>query len=340
MSHATVSVVIPCYNQGRFLGEAISSVLSQTVPPDELIVVDDGSADDTAAVAGRFPAVTYVWQPNLGLAEARNRGLRESHGEHLVFLDSDDRLHPRAIETGLAELAAAPDAAFTFGRCLRIDQDGVALPTVPPPVVGGDAYAVMLTRNVIWTPAVVMFRRARCGRALWFNPGVDAAADYDLYLRLTRSLPARGHVHVVADYRLHDEGMSRDAALMLRSTLKVLRAHSRRATPADAAQYRRAVRHWRRYYGEKLVEQLGERARAGAWAAVARDVAVLLRHYPDGVARHLGRKVHRLARRQPAPRRQEAPPAGRPADRDTERPGVTGCALVGREAGSGAATND
>jgi glycosyltransferase involved in cell wall biosynthesis len=305
MRHATVSVVIPCYNQGRFLGEAIDSVLTQSVPAAEVIVVDDGSDDDTAAVTARYSSVAYVRQRNLGLAQARNRGLREAGGDYLVFLDSDDRLHPMALEVGVRELAAHPAAAFAFGRCLRIDVHGHPLPTVWPPLVGPDAYHVLLGRNVIWTPAVAVFRRALCGRDLWFDASVDAAADYDLYLRLTRHLPTRSHEHLVADYRLHDGGMSRDAALMLRSTLKVLNAHRRAAPPTHAPRFRAAARRWTRFYGEQLIEQLGGRRRGRAsWRAVGRDLGVLLRHYPQGAARHLVRKVARTrASQRPSPAR-------------------------------------
>src|SRR5215212_9690625 len=91
-----VSVVIPCYNQAHFLSEAIESVLAQTHPNFEIIVVDDGSTDNTSEVAARYPGVRHIRQDNQGLAAARNTGLRESKGTCLVFLDADDRLLPNA----------------------------------------------------------------------------------------------------------------------------------------------------------------------------------------------------------------------------------------------------
>jgi glycosyltransferase involved in cell wall biosynthesis len=292
MSHPTVSVVIPCYNQGRFVGEAIASALAQTTPAVEVIVVDDGSCDDTRDVVRRFPGVAYAWQPNRGLSHARNRGCQLSRGEYVVFLDSDDRLCADALAIGLRELEGRPDAAFSFGRCLRIDEAGHRLPTVHPPLVLDDPYSVLLTRNIIWTPAVVMFRRARCGGHLWFDPRFDAAADYDLYLRLTRHLPAAGHRHVVAEYRLHSASMSGDAALMLTTTLEVLRRHRPHVPAGKGALHAAAVRGWNHFYGEQLVEQIGRRIRSGApWIVVARDLFTLVRHYPRGLARHVGRKA-------------------------------------------------
>src|SRR5215210_2105808 len=93
-----VSVIIPCYNQAHFLGEAIESVLGQSYPNFEIVVVDDGSPDDTAEVAARYPEVRYICQDNQGLSAARNTGLGQSEGEYVVFLDADDRLLPEALE--------------------------------------------------------------------------------------------------------------------------------------------------------------------------------------------------------------------------------------------------
>src|SRR5215207_9860716 len=111
-----VSVVIPCYNQAHFLGEAIESVLDQSYPNFEIIVVDDGSPDDTSEVAGRYPEVRLVRQENRGLAGARNAGLSYSEGEYVVFLDADDRLLPEALEAGLKCLKAHSECAFASGR--------------------------------------------------------------------------------------------------------------------------------------------------------------------------------------------------------------------------------
>src|SRR5690348_130160 len=110
-----VSVVITTYNHARFLGEAIESVLAQTVPPFEVIVVDDGSTDDPAAVVRRYPQLRLIRQRNQGLAAARNTGWRASGGSYLVFLDADDRLLPNALAANLRRLAEWPECAFAYG---------------------------------------------------------------------------------------------------------------------------------------------------------------------------------------------------------------------------------
>src|ERR1044071_7280152 len=103
-----VSVIIPCYNHAHFLRDAIESVLNQTYSHYEILVVDDGSTDDSATVAESYSKVRCVRQANQGLSAARNRGIRESQSEYLVFLDADDRLLPRALEIGVRELARRP----------------------------------------------------------------------------------------------------------------------------------------------------------------------------------------------------------------------------------------
>src|SRR4029450_1113854 len=96
-----VSVVIPCYRQAHFLTEAIASALRQSYSNLEIIVVDDGSPDNTEEVVRRFPGVRYIRQRNQGLAAARNAGVRASTGDFVIFLDADDRLVPGAVTSGM-----------------------------------------------------------------------------------------------------------------------------------------------------------------------------------------------------------------------------------------------
>src|SRR5262249_59293001 len=95
----TISVVIPCYNGARFLRETLASVLAQTLPPLEVLVIDDGSTDDSGAVAESFgPPVRVIRQPNQGESVARNRGIEEAKGEWVGFLDADDLWNPDKLE--------------------------------------------------------------------------------------------------------------------------------------------------------------------------------------------------------------------------------------------------
>jgi glycosyltransferase involved in cell wall biosynthesis len=110
-----VSIVIPCFNHARFLPEAIESALAQTYSPIEIIIVDDGSPDDTAEIAHRYP-VRLVQQANQGLAGAGNAGIRASNGEFVMRLDADDRLASTYVETTLQPLLDDPSLHFVYAQ--------------------------------------------------------------------------------------------------------------------------------------------------------------------------------------------------------------------------------
>jgi glycosyltransferase involved in cell wall biosynthesis len=339
MSSPFVSVVIPCLNQGHYLRHALESVLAQTLRPAEVVVVDDGSTDDTAKVAREYAGVRCVQQPNRGLASARNVGAAHTTGEHVVFLDADDRLRPDALRVGVRELTAHPTCALVWGRCVRIDEHGRELPTVPPPPVVGDAYEVLLRNNFIWTPAVAMFRRSVCGQLMHFNPAVDASADYDLYLRIVRRFPIHGHSATVAEYRLHGASMSSNASVMLASTMEVLRAQrpyvARRRAYARA--YDQGRRSWQSHYGEQLLRELTEGGQdLGGWRQVGARVAVLARYYPRGLAGLVARRVlqgamHPRGRTGRSEVPNAPPPAGNAASGATQPAGEAESDLVSAE---------
>ena len=154
-----VSVIVPCYNGAAFLEEALRSALGQSYPEVEVVVVDDGSTDSSAEIARRFP-VRYIRQENRGLSEARNAGIRESKGSYLVFLDADDRLKRRAIETGLEALALRPDCALTVGDHVFIAADSSYLADSTKEHHLHCHYEALLKSNFIEMISSVLFRRS------------------------------------------------------------------------------------------------------------------------------------------------------------------------------------
>jgi len=306
-----VSVVIPCYNQAHFLGEAIESALAQSHPRFEIVVVDDGSPDDTSEVAARYPGVRCVRQENQGLSAARNTGLRHSKGEYVVFLDADDRLLPEALEAGVKQLSAHPGCAFVSGHIRRIAADGSFLGTPRQALyqahVEGDHYLGLLHYNSVWIPGSVMFRRAVFNSVGNFDTSVNGAADYDLYLRITREFPVHYHGEVVLEYRRHGTNMTRDPAPMLKATVTVLRSQRKhvKGNKRYKEAYRTGMRTGQEIYGVPLASKVRDHVRKREWERTLWDVLVLLRYHPLGLAllllneRRMERHVERrgLARR-------------------------------------------
>jgi len=221
---------------------------------------------------------------------ARNRGLNAAHGEFIVFLDADDRLLPAALDTGAAALTGDPDCALVWGRCVMMDEAGSLLDTPVSPRVGGDAHAAFLRNNYIWTPAAAMLRTSIVREAGGFAHGFDAAADYDLYLRVTRHHRACDLGQAVAGYRRHGGNMSGSAALMLRDTQAVMRRHK----PHDArliADWRAGCAMWRDFYGTQLVEEMRRDYRQGAMSDVVTKALTLARLAPGVLWREARKKA-------------------------------------------------
>jgi glycosyltransferase involved in cell wall biosynthesis len=283
-----VSVLIPCYNQARFLGDAISSVLTQSYRPLEVIVVDDGSTDAPDSVAASF-GVRCIRQRNQGPAAARNAGLAAAAGDFIVYLDADNILFPHSVEAGLHAFEDYPGCMLVFGRDLRLGRDGKLLRDEmgPPPRPGppGNYYSTLLEWNVIGSPDNVIFRRAAFDSAGDFDSSVDGAEDYDLYLRVTRDHSAHGHGVVVSGYRIHESQLSRDYVTMLRTVLTILRRQEGwiRASPALRDAQRRGIESWRATYGRLLTEDLRQSLSKRRWREAVRQASALLRWYRAGL---------------------------------------------------------
>jgi glycosyltransferase involved in cell wall biosynthesis len=299
-----VTVVIPCYNQGRFLSEAVESVLSQSYQELEVVVVDDGSTDKTAEVAHSYTRrdsrVRLVRQANRGLAGARNRGLEEARGVYIVFLDADDRLLPGAIEVGVRELESHPDCAFVSGICRKITADGYVVPEWEQFRVRDDPYLELLRSCPIYVPAV-MYRRSVFEAVGYFDSSYKAAEDYDLYYRILQRFPAYCHNMQVAEIRRHDTNMTHDRITMLKYNMSALR--SQRNLVKGDARYREAYkagqRLWRDWHGTPVVKQVRMHLQEGRWGQSLKGLLALLRYYPQGLPllAQLGVERDRVARR-------------------------------------------
>jgi glycosyltransferase involved in cell wall biosynthesis len=281
-----VSIVIPCFNQGRFLSEAIDSALSQTHRDVEVIVVNDGSTDDTRLVACARAGVRHVEQRNQGAAVARNRGLADSRGEYVIFLDADDRLLPQAVTLGIESLDAHPDWGFVTGHVRVIAEDGTSAGVPPQEHPDGEPYLALLRSNYIWTPGVVLYRRSALDAAGAFDPTAHGSADYDLNIRIARRFATGCHHQIILEYRQHGANMSGDPAHMLRSAVSVRRRLRKYAKEhAAAEQARRAgIRIVQEDFGGRLIDRVKIDLRSpGRRGRACRDLICLLQYYPAGV---------------------------------------------------------
>jgi glycosyltransferase involved in cell wall biosynthesis len=182
-----VSIIIPTHNRSRLLRVAVESVLAQTYPKMEVIVVDDGSTDDTVVVMAQYAGrVTYLKQTNQDVAAARNAGIRAASGKYLTFLDDDDLILPTKIERQVQVLASRPTVGLVHCGYYHIDEAGnrvgkvVFLPE-------GEVLKELVCRNFIWAGAPLL-RRQCIERVGPFDEEIPAiSADWDMWLRIAQA---------------------------------------------------------------------------------------------------------------------------------------------------------
>ncbi|WP_299758513.1 glycosyltransferase [uncultured Pontibacter sp.] len=249
-----VSVVIPCYNHGNLLQTALDSVYLQSYPHTEIIIIDDGSTDNTRQIAKQNPSIIYHYQNNKGPSAARNTGIRLSKGDFLVFLDADDYLYPDAIATNLTYLQQQVQLAFVSGSHDRVYDEEKVYSEVR--VVHRQHYTHLLKGNYIGMHATVLYRR-RVFEEFEFDPSLRGCEEYDLYLKIARKYPVRHHAAKIAAYRFHLSNSSRNVLLMLKTAIEVLRRQEHLLqSDEETKAYQAGVMSWKYYYTEQLLEKL------------------------------------------------------------------------------------
>ena len=263
VAEPTVAVIIPTFNHAHFLGDALESVLAQTYPAEEIIVVDDGSTDDPAAVVAQFATVRLIRQENRGLSAARNAGLWNCRSRYAVFLDADDRLLSTALEAGLTCITSHPDSAFVYGGHRLISEDGQLIWSDILRPISGDAHLEFARKNLVGPPAAVLYRRDCLLAVNGFDEALRRCQDYDLYLRLAHRYPIASHPTIVAAYRKHANAMSNDFVEMLKEILLVFDLDEARvATEVHSAALREGRAHYRSFYVSRMLSAASVRWRA------------------------------------------------------------------------------
>ena len=206
----TVSVIIPTYNRAALLVAAVESALNQTRAPEEILVVDDGSTDNTLHVMQAYaPRVRVIKQPNQGVSAARNHGMREASGDVFIYLDSDDLLTPRCVELCAGALEDNPSAAVVYADCYLVDGDGQHLGLYSQVErcerPSGMIFDHLARRCIVNMSSGTVRRSALHGSE--FDITLGPAADYDFWRQLAARHPFVYVAEPTACYRYHGAQM-------------------------------------------------------------------------------------------------------------------------------------
>jgi glycosyltransferase involved in cell wall biosynthesis len=206
-----ISVVIPAYNAARFLPRCLQSVFAQTLKPDEVIVVDDGSTDNTAAVAAELGA-RVISHKNSGVAATRNAGIRSASGEWIALLDADDMWAPEKLERQAASIQ--PDTVLVYTGIRIFDDDGVrsGQPAIDPVSARGE----LRYRNPIANSSVLV-RREAVMQSEGFRDGISGCEDWEMWFRLMRLGQFEAIPDELTDYYVYPNSLSANPEKMLQA---------------------------------------------------------------------------------------------------------------------------
>lgn len=263
---ALISVIMPCYNAAPYVEEAVNSVMQQSYPHVELIIVDDGSTDASVQIitrlAARYPdRITVLHQTNSGPYHARNQGLAHARGNFIAFLDADDTWHPDALnQLHAAMTETLADVAYCGWQ--NVGEAAVnTQPHIPPDYVESDATALFL-QSCPWPINGVLVRRQLIDSLRGFSERLPTAMDYDLWLRMLAAQPTvvrvpqvlafyrhypRGHAHIPRWRQVFDAIAVREDFVHHNQPQVAHLSHAERDTRVYGSLLAEAYRcHWRR----------------------------------------------------------------------------------------------
>lgn len=283
MSSPRVSVVIPAYRAAAFIEKTLASIAAQTYGDFEVLVVDDGSPDDTQAVAQRFIesrglAGGCVRQENKKIAAARNNGLSRARGELIAFLDHDDLWAPEKLALVTAEFDAHPEADLIHHPCRIIDPEGRELGRTHNGHPGTDLYRDLLFIGNALCPSAVTVRAANVREVGGFreNPAYDTTEDYDLWMRLAKVARFRFIEPILGDYLMASGGASKRVLYHHANIESLLRDHFA-LLPEPDLRTRILMRRRLSYVHRAAARAL---LRSGDSAAAGAEVIKMLREFP------------------------------------------------------------
>jgi glycosyltransferase involved in cell wall biosynthesis len=278
MTDPTVSAVIPVHNGENFLAEAVESVLAQTRPVLEVVVVDDGSTDGTAAIAQGFGGcVRHVPQPQGGVSAARNRGAREARGDLIAFLDHDDAWLAHKLELQVAALRAEP-ATMAMCALQPVTEEGrdLEVKRLGPSAALAEGMLLFDGTPIVSCSSTGVIDRLRFISMGGFDERLSTSADWDLLLRVALEGSVAYVDEPLVRYRVHDRNMSRDIAATERDmSLAFDKAFEHPALPPAMRRRRREA------YGRLYRMLAGSYRDAGERRQAIRAFARAVRHDPS-----------------------------------------------------------
>ncbi|PKM12929.1 MAG: hypothetical protein CVV13_03640 [Gammaproteobacteria bacterium HGW-Gammaproteobacteria-3] len=245
-----ISAVIPAYNSAGFIADAVRSILAQTSPVTEIIIVDDGSTDNTQQIAGALPGpIIYIKQQNQGPSAARNAGINAAKSEWIAFLDADDQWTPDKIDKQLKRLQKKPELVLIAGDMAEIDNhDQVITPSVLDKhhllnkfqalqdQAIPNALAELVTKNFIPTGTVLVKKSALIEAGL-FNQALRFGEDLELWAKIAAKHPIACLPEILMLRRQHGNNATQLTAPLLTDLVKVMQSIKSTATTALAAQH-------------------------------------------------------------------------------------------------------
>jgi glycosyltransferase involved in cell wall biosynthesis len=253
-----ISVIIPTYKHRDFILAALHSVFAQTFSDYEIIVVNDGSPDDTAQLlkpridSGR---IRYLEQPNAGQAAARNRGLRDARGEFIAFLDDDDLWPPHKLQWQFDAMRADPSLGAIAGIARQVDEQ--LRPFGMSPFFPEITFQSLFLGNPLLSPGQALIRADLLRDLGGFNEAIWGTDDWDLWFRIARQSRMQMRNECALTYRVHRGNASRNLKKMLANTVQVIDTHWPELQAPVARSLQRPVQRWiYNYLGSQMAEAL------------------------------------------------------------------------------------
>lgn len=286
MKKPVISVVTPAYNVESYLSEAINSVLAQTFTDFEYLIIDDGSTDNTLAIARSFalkePRIRVISQPNGGSSSARNTGIKKSQGDYISFIDGDDIWHPNKLMVQLKQIKLLPNhfgAVFCWSEI--IDRNGQITGKKHMPLVGTyDLYRLLEMHCPPGNGSCLLIRRQCFDEAGLFDEKLRSAVDFEMWVRITRTslYPYfQAFPNFLVKYRARVDSLSKQYQQRLDSVEVVLNRYTSDLTMTPREKARIYV------YPALLAFRQGDDKRTLQWSRIAKGSGLwYLLHLPDG----------------------------------------------------------